>query len=103
MLNSWQKPALFNTVSRCPVESRAKSNEEQGDALHPSLVPLIVFHKITQFRPAHHLKGQQSTICTLFKVLTRLSKMLKKDVSAEANNLNKGLKRQTHSKSWEVF
>lgn len=49
VLNSWQKPSLFNTVLQCPVESRVKSDEEQRDALHPSLVLLIVFHKIAQF------------------------------------------------------
>lgn len=49
VLNSWQKPSLFNTVLQCPVESRLKSNKEPRDALHPSLVLLIVFHKITQF------------------------------------------------------
>lgn len=59
VLNSWQKPSLFNTVLQCPVESRLKSDEEQRDALHPSLVLLIVFHKITQFhhtRAACHLR-----------------------------------------------
>lgn len=85
VLNSWQKPSLFNTVLQCPVESGVKSDEEQRDALHPSLVLLRVFHKITQFHrtalhatsgfSTHHLMGQQPTIRTLFKILTRLSMM----------------------------
>lgn len=60
VLNSWQKPSLFNTVLQCPVESSVKSDEEHWDALRPSLVPLVVFHKkITQFyltRAACHLR-----------------------------------------------
>lgn len=77
--NSWQKPSLFNTLLQCPVESRLQSDEEHRDALHPSVVLLTLFHKITQFPHTHaepwdflHLIGQEPAISTLFKILSGL-------------------------------
>lgn len=93
VLNSWQKPSLFNTVLQCPVESSVKSDEEHWDALRPSLVPLVVFHKknhtilsYSSCMPPQnflHVTWLDHTTDTryTFKILTRLSGMLKTHVS----------------------
>lgn len=87
-MNSWQKPSVFNTVSQCPVESRVKSDEEQegcsssftssacGFPQNHTISILLASRATSEFY-TRHLIGQQPTISTLFKILTRLSRMLK--------------------------